>query len=352
MTDKTYFTRLGDGFGVHMTEEEIRRDILAGMEDAVSRGKVPPLEEADLQKLFEIITDENTFVSVAHGKQVVSSTDQGCYTLPVLSNIPIDRAIAAQILERGFGSDSSDFGASDYNYKAVKGFANYEANNLVTALDGTIIPLLYGAMPNLGYYTYPDGPVENWSVLLPEGKIKEALEAQEKAVEHAVRDMVHVAEVMYAAGADGMNLDTCGASGDADFLASLTACEEIRRKFPLMGVEIGMAGEFILGMHGRIKYGGERLAGMYPHRQVVMAEKAGATIFGAVVNTNTSRSFAWNIARVCTFIKETVRCAGKIAVHVNVGMGVGGIPMCEIIPNDVVSRADKALVEICKIDGL
>jgi dimethylamine--corrinoid protein Co-methyltransferase len=51
-------------------------------------------------------------------------------------------------------------------------------------------------------------------------------------------------------------------------------------------------------------------------------------------------------------MKECVKEAGKIAVHINVGMGVGGIPMCETIPHDVVSRADKALIEICKIDGL
>ena len=34
------------------------------------------------------------------------------------------------------------------------------------------MPLFYGAMPNLGFYTKPDGPVDNWAVLLPEGKIK------------------------------------------------------------------------------------------------------------------------------------------------------------------------------------
>lgn len=347
-----YFTRMGDGYGVFMTEQEIRNDIHAGVEDAASRGKIPPLSEEEIEHIYKIVTDESTIVSVKHGQQVVSSTDQGCYTLSVLSNIPVDRAIQAQILERGFGADSSDFGSSDYNYKSIKGFANYEANNLEVALDGTIMPLLYGAMPNLGYYTHPDGPVENWSELLPAGKIKEAYTAQEVAIEHAVHDMVYVAEIMYKAGADGMNLDTSGASGDADFLDSLKACEEIRRKFPDMGVEIGMAGEFILGMHGRLQYNDERLAGMYPHKQVKMAEKAGATIFGAVVNTNTSKSFPWNIARVCTFMKETVKASGKIAVHVNVGMGVGGVPMCEIIPNDVVSRGCKALVEIAKIDGL
>ena len=58
-----------------------------------------------------------------------------------------------------------------------------------------------------------------------------------------------------------------------------------------------MAGEFVMGMHGKLKYAGERLAGMYPHQQVKVAEKAGANIFGPVVNTNSNKSFAWNICQ-------------------------------------------------------
>ena len=347
-----YFTRMGDGYGTYMTADEIMTDIRNGVEDAASRGKIPPLTDEEMEHLFQIITMDGVIVGVRHGMQVVSSTDQGADTCGCECGVPIDRVNQVQLLERCFGSDSTDYGFTDYNFKAVKSIAGYEAMSLERALDTSVIPILYGGMPNLGFYTKPDGPVENWAELLPAGKIQEALQAQEEAVGYAVHDMVYVAEQMHEIGADGINLDTCAAAGDADFLASLMACEEIRKRFPEMGVEIGMAGEFVLGMHGRLKYDGERLAGLYPHKQVKLAEKAGATIFGAVVNTNTSRSFPWNIARVCTFIKETVKEAGRIAVHVNVGMGVGGIPMCEVIPSDVVSRADKALIEICKIDGL
>jgi dimethylamine--corrinoid protein Co-methyltransferase len=289
---------------------------------------------------------------VKHGEQVVSSTDQGSDTVGAESGVPIPREIQAQMFERGYGIDSTDYGFTDYNFKAVKPIVSYEAASIGRALEGTIIPILYGGMPNLGFYTKPDGPVENWAELMPMGKINEALRAQEEAVDYAVHDMVFVAEKMYEAGADGINLDTCGAAGDADFLASLKACEEIRQKFPDMGVEIGMAGEFVLGMHGRLKYKDTRLAGLYPHKQVKVVEEAGATIFGPVVNTHTGRSFPWNIARVCTFMKETVTAAEKVAVHPNVGMGVGGIPMSEVLSGDIVSRADKALIEICKIDGL
>ncbi len=248
------------------------------------------------------------------------------------------------------GCDSVDVGNTDYNYKTAKGVAKREAGALKQALNISTMPLFYGAMPNLGFYTKPDGPVDNWAMLLPEGKIKESLAAQEEAVEHAVKDILFVAEQVYDVGADGINLDTSGAAGDADFLVALKATEEIKKRFPDLGVEIGMAGEFVLGMHGKLKYDGVRLAGLYPHKQVKLAEKAGASIFGAVVNTNCNKSFPWNIARVITFIKACTDVA-EIPVHADVGMGVCGIPMVENMPSDVASRADKALVEIGKVDG-
>ena len=85
-----------------------------------------------------------------------------------------------------------------------------------------------------------------------------------------------------------------------------------------------MAGEFVLGMHGDLFYDDERLAGMYPHEQVKMAEKAGVTIFGPVCNTNTNESTPWNLSRAITFMKACCEAA-NIPVHVNMGMGVGAM---------------------------
>ncbi len=51
-----------------------------------------------------------------------------------------------------------------------------------------------------------------------------------------------------------------------------------------------MAGEFVLGMHGRLEYDGVRLAGLWPKDQLLLAQKAGVTIFGPVVNVNTGKS--------------------------------------------------------------
>jgi len=341
---------MGDGSLIEMTFGEVMDDIRAGARDAAERADVPFLSEAEMKHIFEIVTTPGNAVGVRLGDEIVSTSDSGSEKLSAYCMIPIEKSVQALIHERVLGGDSVDIGFADYNYKTVKGVAEREANVLRNAVERAVMPIFYGAMTNLGFYTYPDGPVPNWAELLPQGKIAEALKAQEDAARHAVRDIVYVAERMYEAGADGFNLDTSGAAGDADFLAALRACEEITKRFPGMGVEVGMAGEFVLGMHGKVEYNGTRLAGLYPHEQVKLVEQAGASIFGAVVNTNCNESFAWNIARVCTFIKPCVDAA-TIPVHANVGMGVGGIPMCQTLPHDVVCKADKILVEICKIDG-
>jgi dimethylamine--corrinoid protein Co-methyltransferase len=118
-----------------------------------------------------------------------------------------------------------------------------------------------------------------------------------------------------------------------------------------MYIEVGMAGESIIGMHGMLEFEGHILAGLWPHQQAPIVEKAGANVFGPVVNTNTSRSFSWNLARAVTFIKEATKVS-TIPIHVDMGMGVGGIPMLETPPIDAVTRASKAMVEMAGVDGI
>jgi dimethylamine--corrinoid protein Co-methyltransferase len=349
--DKKYFTRMGDGSIVYMTEQEIRSDILAGVQDAEKRGKISPLSQEDMDHIYDIVTMPGGVVGVSAEDAVVSTSDSGSDKFTTKCAIPLERSVGAMIHERVLGADSVDIGMQDYNYNTVKGVAKREAGVLKSALTKTTMPLFYGAMPDLGFYTKPDGPVDNWAVLLPDGKVNEALAAQEEAVEHSVRDILYMAEQVDAVGADGIHMDTAGAAGDADFLAALKATEEIARRFPNLPVSIGMSGEFVLGMHGRLKFHDTRLAGLYPHKQVKVVEEAGASIFGPVVNTNTNMSVPWNIGRVCTFIKACSEVA-NIPIHANAGMGVCGVPMSENLSADVVSRVDKCLIEICKIDGL
>ncbi|NVM24110.1 MAG: [dimethylamine--corrinoid protein] Co-methyltransferase, partial [Desulfobacterales bacterium] len=322
--------RMGSGHIIEMTESEMRKDIEEGTKDAAERCGASPLTEDEMKRLFDIYSSPRRFVGVEEGNEVILSYDAGTVKLNAGSGgragLDIGRRLCTEIYERVLGADTMDFGHVDYSFKPIKNILADEQEDMEQTLLATTIPIYYGAMPNLGSYTQPDGPFPNPTELLTEGKIEEAKAACEEIVEPATRDMVYIASGMYEAGADGVNFDTTGAFGDADFLAALRASEILRKKYPNIFIEMGMAGEFILGIHGELTYDGVRLAGLYSHEQVKLAEKAGVNIFGPVVNINTHRSCAWNMARVLTFVKPCVENA-EIPVHPNMGMGVGGSPL-------------------------
>jgi dimethylamine--corrinoid protein Co-methyltransferase len=341
---------MGDGTLIEMSEAELEKDLEDGTQDAAEKAGVSSLAEAELKHLLDIFTTRAKFASVELGNEVVLSFDGGTLKTRRLG-VATGRIQAIQFFERALGADTMELAHIDYSYKQIKPIAGDEQPVLEQALLVSTVPLFYGGMPNLGIYSQPDGPVPNPAELLPQGKIAEARAAHEEAVEHAVKDMVYVASKMYDSGADGINFDTTGAAGDPDFLATLKATRILKEKYPDMCIELGMAGEFILGMHGEMTHEGVRLAGLYPHEQVKLAQEAGVTIFGPVVNTNTSQSCAWNLARALTFLKPCIENS-TIPIHVNVGMGVGAVPVVDNPPTDVVSKASKALVEITRLDGL
>ncbi len=343
-------TRMGSGFPVEISESQLMEDLETGTADAADRGKISALSKEELEYLYDIFISPDRFVSVASGNEIVLSYDGGPIKM-MRAAVNVHRVQSMQIYEKLLGADSIELGHIDYSFKPIKPILGTEQTVLEQTLLVTHAPLFYGAMPNLGLYSQPDGPFPNPSELMPLGKIAEARDAYEKAVEDAVKDIVYVGSAMYESGADGFNMDTTGAAGDADFLAGLRAAEILREKYPDICIELGMAGEFILGLHGELEYQGTRLAGLYAHDQLKLAEKAGVTIFGPVVNIKPSKSCPWNLSRVITFIKACCEVA-KIPVHPNMGMGVGGVPIVSHPPIDITSRASKAMVEICRLDGL
>jgi dimethylamine--corrinoid protein Co-methyltransferase len=343
-------TRYGDGSPVELEESEVMRDLEDGTQDAAERGNVPALSKEEIQHLFDIFSSPYRFVGVEPGKEIVLSYDGTPIKLS-RTQVNVDRLQCLQIYEKLLGADTLEMGYLDYSFKPIKSMVTYEQPLIAQILSVTTAPVFYGAMPNLPLYTQPDGPFPNPAELLPQGKIEEARASYEESVEHAVRDIVYVSSALYECGADAIILDTVGAAGDADYLASLKATEVLKEKYPQMCVELGMAGEFVLGMHGEMTYNGELLAGMYPHEQVKVAEKAGVTIFGPVVNTNTNESSPWNVSRAITYMKACCEVA-NIPVHVNMGMGVGAMTVHDHPPLDMASRASKAMVEICRLDGL
>jgi dimethylamine--corrinoid protein Co-methyltransferase len=349
-------TRMGDGARVELSPEQIKEEILAGTQDAADRGRIPEMTPGEQEQLFEIFADTNRIVAVEPGQEVITTDDGASMTLigdQPDGGVALPMSYMQSILtyERVCCADTAGVGHIDYSCKPVKPIVNYEKQKYYSLNQATTVPLIYGTQPNLGQYFQPDGAFPNPSELLPAGKISEAREAQEEAAEQLRSDLVFVASNLYEVGCDGFNFDTAASAGDADFLAALKAIRELKEIAPKMAIELGMSSEFVLGLHGEITFDGVRLAGMYPHDQVKMAEVVGADIFGPAVNVKATKSTPWNLARAVTFVKETVKVA-SIPVHPNVGMGVCGLPMYESPPIDCTTRAAKALVEIGKADGL
>jgi len=349
------WTRMGDGQAVVMTSDELRKDIIEASEDAADKGKVPILEDNEIDKMMEIFTAPWRVIGVEPGHEVPLTKDETACTLISSqlssgSHLPISREAAVEIFERVFAFDTMELGWIDYSFKQAKPMVSLDQVSIERLLATTVFPILYGAMPNMGLYYTPDGPYTNPADLLGMMKVEEAREMQMKASELCEEDMIFVCKRMAEIGADGIDFDTTASAGDADFLAVLKTVEELKKTTNL-GIEVGMSGEFILGMHGEVEYKGTRLAGLWPHQQLKVVEQAGADIFGPVVNTKTNKSAAWNVARAVTMVKEVCKQA-TIPIHANVGMGVGGTPMFETPPVDALSRASVAMVEIAKVDGL
>ncbi len=348
--------RMGDGERISMSPDEVKEDLLAGTQDAAEMCEIPPLTSDECEHLYEIFADPNRIVSVSPGEEVIT-TDDGASGIMVVDQpdggtaLPMGYFNAVLAFERICCADTAGMGHYDYSCKPIKSIINYEKQRYYMYSQATTIPLIYGTQPNLGLYFQPDGPFPNAAELIPQGKIEEARRAQEMAAEVLTEDLVFCAKELYDVGCDGFNFDTSGSAGDADFCATLKAVAELKKIAPDMALEVGMASEFVLGLHGEIEYNGKRLAGMFPHEQVKIAEEAGADIFGPAINVSATESTPWNLARAVTFVKETVAVA-NIPVHPNVGMGVCGVPMTEVPPIDSVTRSSKALVQIGKADGL
>jgi len=347
---------MGDGERLPMEPSQIKADIQAGTADAAKRGKIPELTPQEQEQLYDIIADPSRIVSVKPGEEVIV-TDDGC-SMSFYSGqdgggvgAPLSRMQAVLTYERACGADTTSLGHSDYSFKPVKSIINFEANEYYNISQLSTAPFFYGAQPNLGLYFQPDGPCPNAAELMPLGKIEEARKSQEQAADYLTDDLVFVGKKLAEVGLEGLNLDTCGSAGDADFLAALRAVEKLKKEVPDLPILMGGSGEFVIGMHGDLYYNDRHLAGMYTHNQAKAVETAGADIFGMAVNTVTTESVQWNLARAATYLKATT-AAVNIPVHANVGMGVCGVPMMEQPPIDSVTRVSKTLVQIGKADGL
>ncbi len=138
-------------------------------------------------------------MGVEQGNEVILTYDSAT-TKFKRASVSVSKLQSLQIYERLLGADILELAHIDYSFKPVKPIVVFEQPILEQALLLTIPPLFYGAMPNLGLYSQPDGPCPNPGDLLPKGKIAEARASYEEQIELAVNDMVYVAGCMYEAG--------------------------------------------------------------------------------------------------------------------------------------------------------
>ena len=275
------YTRSGDGRRIEMSKEEIFADIQAGTADAADIGTIPALTDDQMEHLVDIIVSQDRVVGVAPGDEVVMTYDIGQLDFTgdngnSGNGVDMGRLEAALLHERALGADTFELAHSDYSVKPVKPIIMMEKQTMEEIQDVIVAPFFYGAMPNMGLYYAPDGPFPNPADLMREFKIEESMAASEGAAEHVARDIEYVATHLQAAGSDGFNFDTTGSAGDADFVGTLRGVKALRKACPEAYINVGAAGESVMGIHGMIDFEGDILAGMYPHQQAkVSASSSG-----------------------------------------------------------------------------
>jgi len=276
-------TRMGDGYMVELTRSELRADLEDATREAARKAKVPPLGPDELSHLLDIYASRAAFTAVDIGDQVVLSCDGGGSKM---TGTDLQDLLES---EQRLGQDILELWHIEYSYKAIKTILPFQQQVMQNCQLMMTAPVQYGAQPNLAFYSKPDGPADNWFELLPRGDIAGARAAIDVAMDHATKDFIYVGEGMLDAGADGMDFDTTGGAGDADFFSTLRAVKHLRAKYPHAGIEVGMAGEFVIGVHGELEWDGRRLAGLWPKEQLEVCQDAGATIFGPAVNIRTAQ---------------------------------------------------------------
>ena len=149
-------TRMGDGSAVALTRSEIRAELEEGTRAVAERIKLEPLPAADLDHLLDVFASRARFSAVDIGDEVVLSFDgtgspqQG------------SRVDALLQYEQCLAADTCELYHIDYSYKAVKPVVGAEQQAMKEAQERVVIPVHYGAQPDLGRYSAPDGPCGNW----------------------------------------------------------------------------------------------------------------------------------------------------------------------------------------------
>jgi len=348
-----YLTRGSDGSRIRMTAQEIKDKIDEGTNRAAELAHIPPLSGDEQEHLYEIVTNPERIVSVEQGREVVLNQTNMIYWDQSNGGVslPLSPEQTVELIEKDHCADEICLIPVDCSLKALKPVYSSEQSIIQNTLHRTIAPLCYGIMANMVRYTTPAGPFPEPLDLIRRGKLDEAKESMEKAIDNIIEDYIFLIKKIYEAGIDAVEVTTVNAMGDPEFYAALKVIEQLKKEIPGLAIHFDTVGEFILGFHCDLKYDNQTLAGMYPHKQLKMAEKAGADAFSTHIYITPKEPFPYDLAKSVTMIKEQVKAA-SIPIFMVPCMGCFSISMCDLPPLDVTSRAIKAFIEIANVDML
>ncbi len=122
-------TRTGDGYKVEMTEDEVRRDIEEGTNDAPERAGISPLTQAEMQYLLDLYKNPDKVVGVESGKEVCMSYDNMASKIR-RAHMIVSRIQSLHVFERALGADTLELSHIDYSYKQVKPIVGFESADM------------------------------------------------------------------------------------------------------------------------------------------------------------------------------------------------------------------------------
>ena len=300
----TIKTRLGDGSLIELSPADLRVDLESGTAAAATRAKVAPLTEDELAHLFDIFASNSRFTGVDIGDEVVLSID-GSGNAD--SGSVVDGLLQWQ---NHLGADIVELWNHDYSFKAVKTVLSFETQAMRrrAAEPGRARPVRGDARPRALLDARRTRARTGPSCSPRAGSTR------------LVRRRSSPSSTPSATWCSSPR--ACGRPGPTP---SISTRQELRAtptssrrcgpskvlppEYPDIGIEVGMATEFVLGMHGELAYAGRRLAGMWAADQLAMATQAGATVFGPAVTVDTGPHGRLE-HRACPHAREALRRAG------------------------------------------
>ena len=189
----TILTRMGDGYSVEMTPEELRADLVAGSEDAAAkRGKIPTLEGDDYDYLHEMFASPTRIWGVERGHEAILTKDgstNSLYSAQLSSGVglPLSREQAFRTFERAFGFDTMEVGHFDYSVKPAKPIVVLEQTTWRGSCTTASSRSTTASCRTSACTTGPDGPFPNPSDLLPQRRDPGGTEATEEALAAVAR---------------------------------------------------------------------------------------------------------------------------------------------------------------------